>query len=73
MSEQRDTLRQIKLRIAVLLARGREARARAERLVERGRALRDRCGEHCEDVSALIARGNRLTPPRTPLRPQHED
>jgi hypothetical protein len=61
MSEPREELRQMKLRIAVLLARGREVRARAEGLLERGRALRERCGDHHEDVSALIARSNRLT------------
>ena len=62
MSEPRKELRQMKLQIAVLLARGREARARAEGLLERGRALRERCGDPHEDVSALIARSSRRTP-----------
>jgi hypothetical protein len=72
MSKRREELRKMKLRIAVLLARGREARARAEGLLERGRALRERCGDHHEDVSALTARSNRLTR-RTPLPTRDDD
>lgn len=67
MCEAPEALRQMKLRTAVLLARGREARVRAERLVERGRALREECGEHHPGASALPARIRRLAPHRLPL------
>lgn len=60
LSHPPDEFRLLKLRTAVLLARGREARARAERLLERGQALRERSGDHHENVSALVARSNRL-------------
>lgn len=73
MSELREEVRQLKLRIAVLLARGREARARAAEPLERGRALRERRGDHHRDVSALIARSNHLAPPRAPVRAPDDD
>jgi hypothetical protein len=68
MSDRREELRQLNLRISVLLARSRETRARADRLLERGRSLRERCHDHHEDISGLVARCKRLTGDPFPLR-----